>query len=424
MTRNSKILTGIILVSVLLFVFVAPTWVNRGLGLVPGLRRLHVPTVNFRLGLDLLGGAHLVYQADLSGIGASQSASDAMTGVRDVVERRVNYFGVAEPVVQISGADRLIVEIAGVTDVSQAIALIGQTPLLEFRESGPNNTWTSTGLTGKQLKSATLTFDTQTHRPEVSLEFDSDGTALFDQITKRDLGKPVAIFLDGQPLSIPTVQSEISDGHAVISGNFTPTEAKDLATRLNSGALPVPIKLVSQETIGATLGAKSLHDSLHAGIWGLILVALFMVVVYRLPGLMAVLALGVYTLMVLAIYKLLPVTLSLAGIAGFILSLGMAVDANILIFARMKEELHDNRSLPQAVNEGFHRAWLPIRDSHVTTLISAFILYVFTTSIVKGFALTLSIGVLASLVSATVVTRAFLTLFIGPWGQRHPRLFS
>ncbi len=426
MTRNAKILTAIVLGSLVLFVFVAPTWVNRALSYAPKFitSHVHAPVIPFRLGLDLLGGAHLLYQADFSGLGDAVNRSDAMQGVRDVVERRVNYFGVAEPVVQISGTDRLIVEIAGVTDVNQAIQLIGQTPFLEFREPGPNDTWVSTGLTGKQLTSAQLTFDSQTRRPEVSLVLNSEGTALFAQITKRNLGKPVAIFLDGEPISVPTVQSEITDGRAVISGSFTAAEAKQLATRLNSGALPVPITLVSQQTVGASLGAQSLTSSLRAGVWGLVLVALFMLLFYRLPGVTAVLALGVYTLIVLSVYKLIPVTLSLAGIAGFILSLGMAVDANILIFARMKEELKAGRTLSQAAHEGFRRAWLSIRDSHVTTLIGAFILYAFTTSIVKGFALTLGVGVLTSLFTATVVTRAFLDLFTGPWGQRHLRLFT
>lgn len=410
MTRNTKFLTGIILVSILLFVFVAPTWVN---GIRIAGKSLHVPDVPFRLGLDLLGGAHLLYQADFSGIGDANRA-EAMQGVRDVVERRVNFFGVAEPVVQVSGTDRLIVEIAGVSDVNQAIQLIGETPLLEFKEQGPNNTWISTGLSGKQLKHAQVTFDQRTGRPEVSLQFNEEGTALFAAITKRNLGKPVAIFLDGAPISIPTVQSEITDGNAVISGTFSAQEAKLLATRLNSGALPVPIHLISQQTIGSSLGAKSLHDSLFAGIWGLALVALFMIMFYRLPGLTAVLALAVYTLAVLSIYKLIPVTLSLAGIAGFILSLGMAVDANILIFARMKEELRAGRTVPQAVQEGFRRAWLSIRDSHVTTLIAAVVLYGFTTSIVKGFALTLGVGVLMSLVTATFVTRVILTSLLRP----------
>jgi protein-export membrane protein SecD len=353
--------------------------------------------------------------------------------VRDVVERRVNFFGVSEPVIQLSGTDRLIVEIAGVKDVNEAIRLIGETPFLEFKEQGEqaanvvdgkvqldaNAGWKSTGLSGKQLTRASVTFDSQTRRPQVSLELNDEGAKLFGEITKRNLGKPVAIFLDGSPISIPTVQAEITDGKAVITGSYGANEAKLLATRLNSGALPVPIKLISQQTVGSSLGAQSLDDSLRAGIWGLVLVALFMVIGYRLPGVMAVAALGMYTFFVLALFKALPVTLSLAGIAGFILSLGIAVDANILIFARIKEELALGKSLPTAVAEGFRRAWLSIRDSHVTTLLGAVILYAFTTSIVRGFALTLGIGVLTSLVTATVVTRAFLTLFIGPWGQRH-----
>lgn len=448
MSRNTKYLAGLILVSLLMFAFVAPAWVNKGIGRLPRAvsSRVHVPNVPFRLGLDLLGGAHLLYQADFTGLGDANKA-DAMQGVRDVVERRVNYFGVAEPLVQISGTDRLIVEIAGIQDINAAIKLIGETPFLEFKEQGvevgkdgvpiqdatvingklvpsPYGQWKPTGLTGKQLKKASLTFNTQTRRPQVSLELNAEGAKLFGDITRRNLGKPVAIFLDGVPISIPTVQSEITDGSAVITGSFSPQEAKTLATRLNSGALPVPIRLISQQTIGASLGSDSLHRSLRAGVWGLVLVALFMIVFYRLPGFVSVLALGVYVLVVLTLYKLIPVTLSLAGIAGFILSLGMAVDANILIFARMKEELRAGRTVPQAVNEGFRRAWLSIRDSHATTLIAAFILYVFTTSIVKGFALTLGIGVVMSLVTATFVTRIILHAFTGPWFAARSRLFD
>ena len=432
MQRNSKILLAIILVSLVLFVFVAPHWVNRWTGAVNSILpkwMIKVPAVperQFTLGLDLLGGAHLLYQADFSGMDANVDKASAMQGVRDVVERRVNFFGVAEPVVQISGSERLIVEIAGVKDVNEAIKLIGETPFLEFKEQSPQdaNSWIVTGLSGKQLKRASVTFDSQTRKPQVSLEFNDEGKALFAAITRRNLGKPVAIYLDGVPISIPTVQSEITDGSAVITGTFGATEAKLLATRLNSGALPVPISLISQQTIGSSLGAQSLRDSLRAGIWGLVLVALFMLIFYRLPGATAVLALGVYTLIVLSVYKALPVTLSLAGIAGFILSLGMAVDANILIFARIKEELIAGKALTVAANEGFRRAWLSIRDSHVTTLIGAGILFLFTTSIVKGFALTLGVGVLTSLLTATVVTRAFLTVFTGAWGQKRLWLFK
>ncbi len=416
MSSNAKILAAVAVVTLLLVVYVAPQWVNR----IPG---IHVPTVPFRLGLDLLGGAHLEYQADFSGLQNADKAQ-AMQGIRDVVERRINYFGVAEPLVQVSGTDRLIVEIAGVTDVNQAIQLIGETPYLEFKEQNAKGEWVSTGLTGQGVSKASVTFSSQTSQPQVSLVLTSEGAKQFADITKRNLGKPVAIYLDGAPISIPTVQSEITDGNAVITGSFTPTEARQLATRLNSGALPVPIKLLSQQTIGASLGAKSLHDSLLAGLWGLILVGVFMIAFYRLPGLVAVVALLVYTVIVLAIYKFLPVTLTLAGIAGFILSLGMAVDANILIFARMREELRSGKPLTAAMHEGFRRAWLPIRDSHVTSLIGAVILYLFTTSIVKGFALTLGIGVLTSLFTATTVTRSILYLFIGPRSERMRFLFG
>lgn len=380
----------------------------------------------FRLGLDLLGGSHLVYQADLSKV---QDKGEAMQGVRDVIERRVNLFGVAEPLVQVTGRDRLIVELAGIKDVNQAIKLIGETPFLEFKEEKSNtrelitaqqsgqrlneDPFQPTGLNGRHLKRAQVVFDPKTYQPQVRLELTDEGAKLFADITKRNLGKVVAIYLDGVPISTPVVQAEIKDGVAVISGRFNPQEAKLLATRLNSGALPVPISLVSQQTIGASLGADSLVKSLRAGIYGLLAVALFMILFYRLPGLVSVIALIIYVLIVLAFYKFIPVTLTLAGIAGFILSLGMAVDANVLIFARMREELNDGKSLNAAIHEGFSRAWYSIRDSHITTLIGAFVLYSFTTSIVKGFALTLGLGVLVSLFTAIVITRLFLNLFTG-----------
>lgn len=441
MTRNGKYLLGIIIISLVLFAFVVPTWVNKAIDIKDSVlpKSLassipHVPNVPFRLGLDLLGGAHLLYQADFSGLGSDVDKADAMQGVKDVVERRVNYFGVAEPVVQVSGTERLIVEIAGITDVNQAIQLIGETPLLEFKElsqgisvdqlTGDPSQWKSTGLSGKQLTHAALVFNSQTRQPEVSVDFNAEGKQLFAQITKRNIGRPIAIVLDGVIISAPNVQVEITDGSAVISGQFTPQEAKLLATRLNSGALPVPIKLISQQSIGASLGQESLTASLNAGMWGLLLVALFMIALYRLPGAISILALGVYTLAVLAIYKLLPVTLTLSGIAGFILSLGIGVDANVLIFARMREELAAGRPLLTAMTEGFRRSWPSIRDSHVTTFIGALVLYMFTTSIVKGFALTLGIGVILSLVTSTVVTRTFLLAVANTRLQKYSRLFS
>jgi protein-export membrane protein SecD len=449
---NHKYLSLIIVVCAIILAFVAyPTAWNKGADFFNSITHLqntafkiphffNVPP--FRLGLDLLGGTHLVYKADLSQLGG-QSPADAMAGVKDVIERRVNLYGVEEPLVEVQGNDQLIVELAGIKDVNQAISIIGQVPFLEFKEertasesaeiiaaaqkNGGTSTedpyYKSTGLTGKQLVKATVTFDQTTYKPQVNLVLNSDGAKLFDEITKRDIGKRVAIYLDGQPISEPVVESEIPNGNAVITGNFTTADANTLAGRMNAGALPVPIKLISQQTIGASLGSDSLNKSLKAGLFGLLLVALFMILYYRLPGAIAVLALLVYGVIVLAFYKFIPVTLTLAGIAGFILSLGMAVDANILIFARMREELKAGRTLSQSMNEGFRRAWLSIRDGHVTTLLGAIVLYFFTTSFVKGFALTLGIGVLVSLFSATVVTRSFLDYFSGPWFENRKKLF-
>ena len=404
----------------------------------------HFFNVPFRLGLDLLGGTHLVYKADLTNLASGQGVGDAMEGVRDVIERRVNAFGVAEPLVQVQGKDRLVVELAGIKNISQAIRLIGETPFLQFKEERPEKErdaileaqknqkrlnedpyFIETALTGKYLTRAQVAFSggIQDIGAQVALEFNSEGAKIFEALTEKNLGKRLAIYLDGQPISAPVVQAVIKDGNAVITGNFTAKEAKELAIRLNSGALPVPIGLISQQNIGASLGQDSLTKSLKAGLVGLMLVGLYMILFYRLPGLAAVLALAIYAVIVLAIYKLIPVTLTLAGIAGFILSLGMAVDANVLIFARMREEIKAGKNLSGAFQEGFRRAWLSIRDSHVTTLLGALVLYLFTTSIVKGFALTLGIGVLLSLFSSLTVTRSFLGTVIGPRLENKKWLF-
>ena len=602
----------------------------------------------FRLGLDLQGGTHLIYEADTSKVPAEDRAS-AVEGVRDVIERRVNAFGVAEPIIQTTkSADtwRIIVELAGIKDVNQAIKMIGETPILEFKEENkelsqaipeevkakvteankkekerfeevlkesrrgtnfaelvkkysddkltkdkegnlgfitaeserefynwaskqvigatsglietekgfniarllskklgdeeilashilicfkgaesctqeiskeearrqiedlkrrattvnfevlakasstepgasasggdlgwfgrgrmvkpfeeavfaqanhtispivetqfgfhiiykrdshklqqyevarilikkttvsdllpPPEPWKTTGLSGKQLKRAQVNFDSTSGLPTVSVEFNSEGRDLFAAITERNVGKQVAIFLDGSPLSTPVVNEPITGGQAIISGSFNVSSAKQLAQRLNAGALPLPINLVSQQTVGANLGLDSLEKSLFAGLIGLAVIALFMIAFYRLPGLLATLALLVYTAITLAIFKMIPVTLTLAGIAGFILSIGMAVDANILIFERAKEELRRGLSVPAAMMEGFRRAWLSIRDSNVSSLITCFILYWNGTSVVRGFALTLAIGILASMFSAITITRTLL-LFVGPW---------
>lgn len=379
----------------------------------------------FKLGLDLKGGVHLIYKADVSGI-ASEEVKGAMEGLRDVIERRVNFFGVAEPIVQLEESgnilsskekeQRLIVELPGVTDVNQAIAMIGETPFLEFRTERPDiqegmnvlEAYQTTPLNGRYLKKAVLQFNQTTYEPQISIEFNDEGANLFAQMTKDNVNKTIAIFLDGAPISMPVVREEIPNGKAQISGQFTPEEAKQLVQRLNSGALPVPIHLISQQNIGPTLGEKILDQGIKAGILGLILVSLFLIIWYRLPGLIAVLALALYTIIVLAIFKLIPVTLTAAGIAGFILSVGMAVDANILIFERMKEERKQGRPIFSAITEGFHRAWLSIRDSNFSSLITAVILFWMGTSMVKGFALTLGIGVLVSMFSAITISRTFL----------------
>ncbi|MEK7081022.1 MAG: protein translocase subunit SecD [Patescibacteria group bacterium] len=394
----------------------------------------------FRLGLDLSGGSHLIYKADTSLVPAGQ-VGDSMNSLRDVIERRINLFGVSEPVVQvqhgglISGAgEQLIVDLPGVTDVKQAIDMIGQTPLLEFKIEAPkgtpqtatvdkngkvtldvNSQFVSTELTGRYLQKATLEFDTNTREPNVSLQFNDMGTKLFAQITKNNVGKIVAIYLDGAPISTPVVQEEIPNGQAVISGSFTPTEAKQLVGRLNSGALPVPITLLSTQTIGAILGDHAVNAGVKAAFIGFLLIALFLILLYRLPGLIATLSLCIFISIILALFKLLPVTLTAAGIAGFIISIGIAVDANVLIFERVKEELRSGRNITDAVSVGFSRAWFSIRDSNISNFITAVILFWFGTSLIKGFALTLGMGVIVSMFSAITITRIFLSTlgFIG-----------
>lgn len=437
-----------------------------------------VSEIPFSLGLDLQGGTHLVYKADVANIPEADRAG-ALESVRDVIERRVNAFGVSEPVVQVNrglnGEYQVIAELAGIKDVKEAIKLIGETPILEFKEQDTANIqmtgtssaevatgWKSTELTGKYLKRATLQFNQNDGTPEVSLEFNSEGAKMFEDITARNIGKPVAIFLDGYPISTPTVNEKIPDGKASISGHFSTDEAKLLVKRLNSGALPVPISLISQKTVEASLGSKSIDNSMQAGLLGLLLVSVFMILYYRLPGVLSVLSLMVYGLTVLAIFKALPVwlslllviamigliyytfnelkifngtlailfaiigvvlfvyaqqaiTLTLSGIAGFILSIGVAVDANILIFSRTREELKLGKSVSQAVENGFKRAWPSIRDGNVSIIITCLILMFFGTSSIKGFGTTLFIGVAVSMFSAIVVTHTLFVLILGDW---------
>lgn len=381
----------------------------------------------FRFGLDLIGGTELIYRADTSKV---EDVSGAMASLKEVIERRVNIFGVSEPLVQTESAglvsgnkeERLIVELPGVTDIERAVALIGETPILEFRlaksdaqniiennpEASVDELFAPTQLTGRYLERANVEFNPTTGEPVVSLTFNSEGAKLFADLTREHKGEILAIVLDGGIISAPVIQDEIRDGKAQITGTFTPDEAKALVRNLNYGALPVPIELATSQTIGASLGEKALAAGLHAGFLGLIALSIFLILWYRLPGVISVLALCFYIVLSFSVFKLVPVTLTAAGMAGFILSIGMAVDANVLIFERAKEELKKGKSIHDALHEGFHRAWLSIRDSNVSSIITAVVLFWLGTSAVKGFALTLGLGVLISMFTAITVSRTFL----------------
>ncbi len=514
---------------------------------IPGAERFEA-ALPINLGLDLQGGIHLEYAVDTSDVPAGKK-DDALEAALSVIERRVNAFGVGEPLIQLSRSgmeDRIIVELPGVKDIEEAKQMLKETPYLEFRESAEadyearfaeenaakkataeevlgralagedfaalatkysedpgskesggdldfvkrgmfvpefdkvlfnedfqaGTVWPelvessygwhiiqkleergegeereirsahilfakqttdylpdslrfkTTGLSGKNLEDAYVDYQGQGFgTPQVGLRFDTEGAKLFADLTARNVGKPIAIFLDGEVISAPTVQGQIPDGHAVITGNFTLEEVKDLVQRLNEGALPVPITLVGQQSIDASLGEGALRLSVFAGLVGLFAVSVFMILYYRVLGFGAVFALLVYSAMLLAIFRLsgytpFPITLTLSGIAGFVLSIGIAVDANVLIFERMREEMAYGRSAKRAVEEGFRRAWPSIRDGHVSTLITTFILVGFGTGFVKGFAIILALGVLLSLFTAVVLVHAWLRFVVGDWAER------
>lgn len=384
----------------------------------------------FKLGLDLSGGSHLIYQADTSKIPANDVAG-AMESLKMVIEARINAFGVAEPIIQTEKGtsngvqiQKLIVELPGVTDVNKAVELIGKTPVLEFKTEKPasvantqasttdgiyNVEYQATELTGRFLESARVEFDQNTRQPLVSLVFNEEGKKLFGQLTSANVGKTIAIFLDGRPISTPVVQQAITDGKAVISGRFTPTEARDLARDLKYGALPVPIDLIGTQSIGASLGVDALRASVNAGIWGLIIISIFLLFWYRLPGLLAIISLALYTVITLTLFKLFGIVLTSAGLAGLIISIGMAVDGNILIFERMKEEFARGLSVEDGIKEGFARAWLSIRDSNTSSIITGLILFFTATSpLIRGFALVFILGVVVSMFTAITVSRTLL----------------
>lgn len=381
------------------------------------------------LGLDLSGGSHLVFEADTSKLDASKK-EQAIKSLRNVIEKRVNLFGISESNVQTSSfedKDRIIVELPGIDDPQKASSLIGQTAELLFAElkeipgengATPSSQMYPTNLTGADLKSATTVFDQNTGKPSVSIEFNEEGSKKFEEITSRNISKPLAIILDNNIVSAPQVNEKIVGGKAQISGNFTVEEANKLEVQLNAGALPVPVKLVEERTVGATLGSDSVLKSVKAGVIGLIMVMLFMILIYGKYGLIANIALVIFGIITLAIYKLVPITLTLPGIAGFLLSVGMAVDSNILIFERLKEEIK-NRQISSALEVSFGRAWDSIRDANVATLVTAFILanpldwsFLHVSGPVRGFAITLALGIVISLFTGLVVSRNLLRLFI------------
>ena len=370
----------------------------------------------WRLGLDLVGGSYLVYEADMSGI-KDADRETVISGLRDVIEKRVNLFGVSEPRVAVSTAGgnyRLNVELAGIKDVNAAIRQIGETPSLWVSEVDTTNQdkpkFTPTSLTGRYIEGAQLNFS-QVSLPTVLLQFNAEGAKIFEDLTAKNTGKYIAVFLDGEPIEIARVSEKIAGGRAQVTGMKDVKTAQQLVDRLNAGALPAPIKLINQQTVSASLGRDSLQKTVWAGIWGTLAVMLFMVLYYRVLGFFAALALAIYVALSLAIFKLAGVTMTLAGIAGFILSIGMAVDANILIFERTREEVKRGLSKTLALQEGFKRAWTSIRDSNLTTILTALILYNFTSSFVKGFALTLLIGVLVSMFTAITATKNLLKAF-------------
>lgn len=531
-------------------IFDFPSYYNQFANTLHNTFKIPIPQIAgkpFLLGLDLQGGTHLVYVADINGVPEDQRAS-AIEGVKDVLDRRVNAFGVSEPIIQSSRAGQtwnVIVELAGVRDVNEAIAMIGETPQLDFRlqseitdpvltqeeqkfleeentkakstaqealskaqspgadfgalamqysdepqvettqgifgfakretfvqsfvpeiektcfddlaigqisptvietrfgyhiikkldvrgegneaevncqqiflkkkipsDIRPVEEWIPTELSGEHLKRTQVIFDPNTGSPQISLEFNGTGQEIFKILTTDNVGKIIGIFLDGSVISAPRVNEPIVGGSAVISGNFSIQEAKLLSQRLNAGALRVPIRLISQQTVGPTLGKISVRQSVQAAILGLIVVSIFMVVFYRISGIIADIALLSYGFILLMLFKAIPVTMTLAGIAGFILSLGMAVDANILVFERLKEELKRGRALDGAIDEAFRRAWPSIRDGNYSTLITSFLLMWFSTSIVKGFAVTLSIGIIVSIFTSMFITKVFMKMIV------------
>lgn len=459
--KNKSIITSIIILVFAIFAagFIFPEFCNNKIESLneklPFNINRRVIEKDFELGLDLQGGAHLLYQADLSEVEEGETAQ-RLQALRDLIEKRVNNFGIGEPLVQVRG-DRLVVELPGVRDQQEAIDQIGETPFLEFKIEKseeqltsinekreeveeflekPFNTindedknslqgevenwelafeeeFESTDLTGRFLTNATMNLNQMTSQPVVNLEFDDQGAEILQEITKNNVQKRIATYLDQEVIQVATIQEEIGGGRAQISGNLSVKEARDLAQDLKIGALPVPIELISQRSIGPALGQESLEKSIKAGIVGFLAVIVFMIAYYKFFGLLASISLLAYTIFVLVIFKLISVTLTLSGIAGFVLSIGMAIDANILIFSRIKEELAEGKTFKESIEQGFSRAWPSIRDGNLTTIVVALILFFVSTSFVQGFATVLIIGILVSLFTSMIFTKNMIRSFLG-----------
>ena len=419
---------------------------NFSLGPISVDQYIVIPEINFYLwgrqinpkfylkrGLDIQGGMQVILDADMSSIDDGDREV-ALASASEIISRRVDMYGINEPKVRTAkqgNSYRIVIELPGVTDQQQALQLVGQTAELEFRlakdEKNPEATaaaillenFKPTGLTGQDLKKSGLQFNQQTGEPVVSLVFNQEGQKKFAEITKNNQGKVLAIYIDGFPVTMPVINEPILNGQAMISGSFSVEQAENLAIQLNAGALPVPIKVIEQSTVGASLGNQSVQQSIQAGLIGLGLVMAFMILYYGAQGIIASIVLMIYAVITMAVYKLIGVTLTLSGIAGLLLSIGMAVDSNILIFERIKDELRIGIPFSRAMEQGFGKAWDSIKDANLATIITALVLinpmdfsFLNTSGLVRGFGLTMLIGVIISLFTGIVVSRNLLRIFL------------
>ena len=375
-----------------------------------------------KLGLDLKGGVYAVLEASPEKEG-DVIDNETMNSLIEVLDRRINGIGVAESVVQKAGNNRVIIELPGISDTTEAINMIGKTALLEFKIMDENGNLGPTLLTGGALKKAQVGYG-NLGEPQINFEMKPEGAIEFARITRENVGKQLAIVLDGKVQTAPVIRTEIPGGTGSISGNYTVEEAKRTATLLNSGALPIKAEIVETRTVGASLGDESIAASMVAGKVAMALIGIFMLVFYRFPGIVADIALVCFGIITFALLQFIGATLTLPGIAGLILSAGMAVDANVIIFERIKEELGFGNTIRGAINAGFSKGFVAIFDSNLTTLIITGILFIFGTGPIKGFAVTLTIGAVASMFTAIVMTKVLLMVFVEVFHINNPKLFG